>query len=180
MTRIALIGPTSRPLADIADEVAADVRRLTRPGVEVEYRTTGAGPLDIHSDEDARQAAPHVVSAVVDAAHAGFDAVIIDCTSDPGLAAARAAVVVPVVGAGEALAAAVERSPDPVVVLSGDVLRGLDEAAVVARATGAATIALGGTGWSHLVPALRTAHPGAVVLDPLDVALEQCLTSLSG
>jgi hypothetical protein len=36
------------------------------------YRCTGAGPLAVHTAEDAIEAAPHVVRAVVDAADEGF------------------------------------------------------------------------------------------------------------
>jgi len=39
------------------------------------------------------------------------------------------------------------------------------------------TVALGGTGWSHLVPML--AGDGRVVLDPLDVALDECVSRIA-
>src|SRR5688572_13420610 len=81
MVRVLVIGPTSAPWSTVAGEVAADLARLARPNVAVSYRCTGDGPVAIHTDEDAIEAAPHVVRAVVDAAHEGFDAVIVDCTA---------------------------------------------------------------------------------------------------
>ena len=55
----------------------------------------------------------------------------------------------------------------------------MDEAALIDRVRGAATVALGGTGFSHLVDVIVAAHPGVVVLDPLAVALDTCLARLS-
>ena len=72
---------------------------------------------------------------------------------------------------------AAARAAPPVVVFSGDDLRVLDQDALVARAQQARTVVLGGTGWSHLVPLL--AFDGRVVLDPLDVALAQCLAQIA-
>lgn len=83
-------------------------------------------------------------------------------------------MTIPVVGAGAALAAAIASAPAPVTVLADDDLRapGLD---LDARVAGAATVALGATGWSHVADALRRDHPGLVVLDPLPVALAAAL-----
>ena len=179
MVRVLLIGPTSKSWSAVAEEVDADLARLARPNVELSYRCTGAGPLAIHTDEDAITAAPHVVRAVVDAAADGFDAVIVDCTADPGVVEARQAVTIPIVGAGEALRAAIDSAPTPVRLLTGDELRTLELDALLEQAAGAATVALGGTGYSHLVGALVNADPVRVVLDPLDQALKICLAQLS-
>ena len=167
-----LIGPTSAPWEAIVDGVEADLARLARDGVELAYRCTGGGPLEIHSDADARAAAPFVVRTAIDAVSDGFDAVIVDCTADPGVADARAVVHFPVVGAGEALQSAIARARRPVCMLTGDELRSITASALVARAGGVATMALGGTGFSHLVEVLIDAYPEIVVLDPLVVALD--------
>src|SRR5699024_295355 len=143
----------------VAGEVAADLARLARPNVEVSYRCTGDGPVAIHTDEDAIEAAPHVVRAVIDAAHEGFDAVIVDCTADPGVVEARQAVTIPVVGAGEALRTAMESAPTPLRLVTGDELRAFELDALLERTAGAATVALGGTGYSHLVGVLLDAAP---------------------
>lgn len=180
MKRILIVGPTSAPWASIAAEVEADLARLARPGVELSYRCTGAGPAAIHTTADAAAAAPFVVDTVVAAEREGFDAVIVDCTDDPGVAAARLLVAIPVVGAGEALRVAVAAAPRPVCTFSGDDLRTLDGAALVDRARGAATVAFGGTGFSHLTAVLAGALPRARVLDPLPLALDTCLDGLLG
>jgi Asp/Glu/hydantoin racemase len=112
------------------------------------------------------------VQAAIDAASDGFDAVIIDCTADPGLADARAGLQIPVIGSGEALLSAIARARQPVCLLTGDELRSMTEPALVARVSDSATVALGGTGFSDLVDVLVDACPGIVVLDPLAVALE--------
>lgn len=176
--KVLLIGPTSAPWPAVAEEVAADLARLARPDVTLTYRTTGAGPETIHSDHDAREAVPHVVHTVIDAAREGFDAVVIDCTADPGAVEARQQVTIPVVGAGEALRAAIESAPHPVRLITGDELRALEPDALLAQATGAATVALGGTGYSDVAAALRRADPHRVVLDPLDEAVRACMAQL--
>ena len=176
--RVLLVGPTSSPWSLISSEVEADLARLTRPAVELTYRCTGAGPVEIRSSDDARAATPFVVRMIVGAAREGFDAVIVDCTADPGVAEARELVDIPVVGAGEAMRSAIALASRPVCELSGDDLRALGDTALIHRARGAATVALGGTGFSHLVDVLISAIPGVVVLDPLAVALDTCLARL--
>jgi allantoin racemase len=170
--RVLFIGPTSAPWASIQAEVEADLERLARPGVELTYRCTGTGPSEIRTDTDAVAAAPFVVQTIVAAAGDGFDAVVVDCTADPGVAEARDVVDISVVGAGEAMQAAIAAANQPVCVLSGDDLRAMDDVALVDRVRGARTVALGGTGFSHLVDVITAAHPGMIVLDPLAVALD--------
>jgi Asp/Glu/hydantoin racemase len=178
IVRVLLVGPTSAPWTAVAGEVEADLARLARSTVVLSYRCTGAGPRAVHTAEDAIEAAPYVVRAVVDAADKGFDGVIVDCTADPGVVEARKAVTIPVVGAAETLWAAIDSAPTPVYLLTGDELRTLELDAILEQTAGAATVALGGTGYSHLVGALVDADPQRVVLDPLDQALEVCLARL--
>ena len=179
MLRILVVGPTSAPWSAIADEVAADLARLTQPGIELEYRCTGGGPASIRDSTDAAAAAPFVVRTVQAAEHEGFDAVIVDCTDDPGVAMARAAVSIPVIGPGAAMAAAIADARPPVRHFSGDELRSIDIDVLIERSLGARTVTLGGTGFSHVGDLLVNAHPGVVVLDPLAVALDACLAAIT-
>ena len=59
------------------------------------------GPESLESSYDEALAAPYVLQQVASAAEEGFDAVIIDCASDPALRAAREISDIPVVSAGE-------------------------------------------------------------------------------
>ena len=136
--------------------------------------TTTSSAITTGADE--RAAAPFVVTTAERCEREGFDAIVVDCTGDPGVAEARARLRIPIVGAGEAVRRAAAGAPPPVVMLSGDELRTGDADALVARAREVRTVVLGGTGWSHLVPLL--AGDGRAVLDPLDLALEQCLALL--
>lgn len=61
-----------------------------------------AGPASVESAVDEVLAAPGVVDAAIEAEADGIEAVVIDCMLDPGLDAAREAVNIPVIGAGEA------------------------------------------------------------------------------
>jgi 2'-5' RNA ligase len=168
--RVLVVGPTSRSWGEIAGDVEVDLVRLRRAGVEVSYRCTGDGPASIRTEADVIAAAPHVVRTVIEAARDGFDAVIVDCTDDPGVTEARDAVPIPVVGAGEALRDAVAAAPGPVRTFSGDELRTLSPAVLVDESRDASTVALGGTGHSHLAPLFTVP-----VIDPLDAALARCL-----
>jgi Asp/Glu/hydantoin racemase len=176
--RVMVIGPTSDDWDSIAAGVEADLDRMSRPGLELIYRCTGAGPRTIRTSDDAACAAPHVVHTAVAAEREGFDGVIVDCTEDPGVAAARAAVAIPVIGAGEASRASIAAARKPIVELTGDELRASDLARLLARLDGASTVAFGGTGFSHLADALVAARPDLVVLDPLPLALEACLATI--
>jgi Asp/Glu/hydantoin racemase len=177
--RVLVVGPTSRSWEEVADEVVADVDRLRRPGVEVSYRCTGAGPKAVRSRADVIAAAPHVVRAVIAAAAEAFDAVIVDCTDDPGVKTAREMVTIPVIGAGEGLRMAVSRSPCPRRLFTGDELRTVTTVELAERARGAATVVLGATGFAHLVELLAGSDGARLVIDPLDAALDWCLAALS-
>lgn len=180
MVRVLLIGPTSRPFTSVEAEVNADLERLARPGVELAYRCTGTGPIDIRSAADAGRAAPGVVAAVRRAEADGFDGVIVDCTEDPGVVEASELVEIPVVGPGSALERAIATAAGPVVTVTADDLRSLSVDELTPLTAGAATVVLGGTGWSHVAEALIAGRPGLLVLDPLAVALDACVARLAG
>ena len=177
--RILLIGPTSQPLDALADAVARDLDRLARPGVELTYRCTGTGPATIRSAADAEAAAPGVVDLARHAARAGCDGIVVDCTDDPGVEEADRELTVPVVGPGEALRVAALSAPRPVIWLSGDDLRAGNAEDLVRGLDGAATVVLGGTGWSDVADRLARVRPELVVLDPLPVALDRCLARIA-
>lgn len=171
--RVLVIGPGATPPGGLPPDVVDDLQRVSRPGVEVSYRFAGGGPSAVHGDDDARAAAPFVIAAAVHAVSEGFDAIVIDCTDDPGVTEARAQVDVPVIGAGEALRQAVDSTDRPVVVWSGDALREIGPDALAARLAPGVVVALGGTGWSHLTERLEAA--GHRVLDPLPAAIDWCV-----
>ena len=71
-------------------EIEADLARLARPGVETDLSVHWGRADEIRTAHDARAAAPFVVKTIVDAAREGFDAIIVDCTADPGVVEGRA------------------------------------------------------------------------------------------
>jgi Asp/Glu/hydantoin racemase len=176
-SRVVIVGPTSAPWADIAASVEDDLRALRRPGVDISYVTTGAGPESIRNAADEEAAAPHVVDTVRRLADA-CDAIVVDCTGDPGLVEARSLVAVPVVGAGEAARHAAARSPSPVMWLSGDDVRGTPLTDLIERTAGSATVVVDATGQRDVVEALRAAT-GLLVIEPLEAAVERCIEILN-
>mgnify|MGYP001823080825 FL=1 len=172
-----IVGPTSAPWAEIAKSVEDDLCHLRRPGLEVVYVTTGAGPRSIRSHEDEVAATPHVVDAVRRIADS-CDAVVVDCPGDPGVAEARLIVGIPVVGAGVAARRAAEGAPEPVRFVSGEELRAVDFAELERLVDGAATVVVGATGQRKVVEGLR-ARGDIRVIEPLEAAVDRCTELLS-
>jgi len=97
--KIRVIIPVSTKKWNQSVEAAA--RRWLRPKIEVEIRNLAHGPEAIQSEYDEARGAAHVLPLVKGAEEEGFQAVIIWCFSDPGLAGSREIARIPVLGIGE-------------------------------------------------------------------------------
>lgn len=71
-------------------------------GTVVEVRETAAGPASVESSVEEYLSVPGLLEAAPALAAEGFDAIIVGCFGDPGLAPARELVDIPVVGPGQA------------------------------------------------------------------------------
>jgi len=100
--RILVINPNSNVSVTRGLEKSL-VPLCTELGVEVECHTIAAAPFGIESDEDIEQVAPLVVEHI--GRHPGFDAYVVACYSDPGLAEARRTIRAPVLGIHESATA---------------------------------------------------------------------------
>lgn len=78
------------------------LRRAVADDVVLSSTYLDRGPASVESAVDEVLAAPGVVDAALVGEAEGMAALVIDCMLDPGLDAAREAVGIPVVGAGEA------------------------------------------------------------------------------
>lgn len=97
--RIRVIRPVT---SDVEDSVIEDQFRVfASPGTSIAAVRLMGCPEAIESRLDVAMAAPHVIRAVVEAERDGFDACIVNCFADPGVAAAREVAKIPVVGPGE-------------------------------------------------------------------------------
>jgi allantoin racemase len=87
-----------------APEVARrrEFLRARAPGIDVDVRSLAGGPASIESEWEAALVVPEICEAVQRAQGDGFHAVIVGCFSDPGLAALRELVTIPIVGPGSA------------------------------------------------------------------------------
>ena len=72
------------------------------PDTEVEVRETSAGPASVESSVEEYLSVPGLIEAVPALEAEGFNALIIGCFGDPGLAPARELVDIPVIGPGQA------------------------------------------------------------------------------
>lgn len=98
MTDICVVTPIIT--TDFRDD--SQLNGATPTDCNVTTITLAYGPASVESAIDEVLAAPGVVDAACRAQADGFDAIVIDCMLDPALDAAREAVTIPVVGAGEA------------------------------------------------------------------------------
>lgn len=87
-----VLGPTE------LDRRAAYLERHAAPGTTVSVRESPDGPASIESAVEEQRAVPGILNAMPGLEAEGFEAVIIGCFGDPGLAAARELVEIPVVG----------------------------------------------------------------------------------
>lgn len=87
------------------------------PGVRAVSRCIPNQPEGVHDAATKRAAAPKVAALARELAAAGVDGIAVSCADDPGVAQARTALRIPVVGAGESTAAAAARFDGPVGVL---------------------------------------------------------------
>jgi allantoin racemase len=76
--------------------------RAAASGIEMAIHVPHVGPSSITSRYEDALAVPQVVKACSRAEQAGADAVVVNCTADTGVEAAREVVSIPVVGVTEA------------------------------------------------------------------------------
>lgn len=98
--RLLVINPNST--ASMTEGIVEAASTAAAPDVTVEGLTNASAPPAIQGEADGHAATPGVIWAVREAADNGFDAAIIACFDDTGLAEARAAVQIPVIGIGQA------------------------------------------------------------------------------
>jgi Asp/Glu/hydantoin racemase len=86
---------------DVTAIMAAEARRSASPGTEIALATARFGALYVENRVEAAIASHAVLDALAEHG-AGADAAIVSAFGDPGLAAARELVDIPVVGVSEA------------------------------------------------------------------------------
>ncbi len=101
MTKIKVIIPNSGMAKTTLKEREKMLSQAVSSNTTISVDCIEKGPLSVESLIDEVLVAPEVLQRTVEAEKEGFDAVVIYCFSDPGLAAARQAVKIPVVGPGE-------------------------------------------------------------------------------
>lgn len=89
------------PVTGVSPPREADLRRGSDPDVTITQSRIEDGPASIESEFDEALAVPATLAQVQQAADFGADAIVINCMGDPGLAAARELVSVPVLGPGQ-------------------------------------------------------------------------------
>lgn len=100
--RILVINPNSNP--GVTRRIAQVLENLQKPGdLELACTMLPKAPLGIETDEDVRTVMPMVVREIT-SNHADYDAFVIACLSDPGLAEARTVSKKPVFGMHESAA----------------------------------------------------------------------------
>lgn len=98
--RLMIVNPNSTVTMTVG--IVAAARAAAAPDVTVEGRTNTGAPPAIQGPKDGAAAVPGMLEIIAGAQGEGFDAAIIACFDDPGLAEARAATTIPVIGIGQA------------------------------------------------------------------------------
>ena len=97
--RLLFINPNAT--VSMTETIAESARRAAPEGVEIVARTNHAGPPSIQGEADGAAALPGLLAEVAGAG-GDFDAIVIACFDDTGLAEARALAPCPVLGIGQA------------------------------------------------------------------------------
>lgn len=100
-----------RVITQDQEQVDAHGRLIERafPQIRTLSRCIPDQPEGVHDAATKRAAVPKVAALARRLADLGVDGIIVSCTDDPGVDEARALAGVPVVGAGESMAAAAAR-----------------------------------------------------------------------
>jgi allantoin racemase len=94
MAHVRLITPITTP-GFRSDSALASI---AGPGLRLSLAQIEQGPASIESAYETAFAEPATILKIIEAERDGVDAVVIDCMADPGLAGAREAVSIPVLG----------------------------------------------------------------------------------
>ncbi|MEM6972883.1 MAG: aspartate/glutamate racemase family protein [Pseudomonadota bacterium] len=97
--RILFVNPNST--VSMTEKIEAAARAAAAPDVTVEARTSHGGPPAIQGREDGEAAVAPLLKELARGVDDGFDAFVIACFDDTGLAEARAATGRPVIGIGQ-------------------------------------------------------------------------------
>ena len=98
--RILIINPNTT--ASMTEKIGEAARSVAAPDVEIVARNPSYGPASIQGPEDGDAALPGTLEEVAKGRDEGFDAIILACFDDTGLAQARKLSGVPTIGIGEA------------------------------------------------------------------------------
>lgn len=97
--RILLIEPATPPL--MGDDTLRGLRSLLGNGTRLDHVSLKTGPCSIETDAEAAQATPEIV-LIAEESQGRYDAIVVACAGDVGVAAARARSRIPVLGPGQA------------------------------------------------------------------------------
>ncbi len=173
MRQIRIVTPNADPTPEDRAAVSESLRQLARPDLHLSHVWLEAGTLRVRTEEDVLAAAPGVVARVLEAERDGMDAVVVDCTSQPGALKARRLVRIPVVGAGEASLEAAAATGRSWAVLKPERL--YDPIAAAQDHPDVSVLVLGVTGHAQTAELLRAARPDLTIIEPLETALVRAL-----
>lgn len=97
---ILIINPNTTQ--SMTQKIGEAAKQVAPPDVRIVARNPKHGPVSIQGKEDGCAALPGLFEEVKKANNEGFDAIIIACFDDTGLAEARSLIDIPIIGIGEA------------------------------------------------------------------------------
>jgi len=98
--RILIINPNTTQ--SMTQKISEAGKSVASPDVEIVARNPNYGPASIQGSEDGFAALPGLFEEIIKGNDEGFNAIIIACFDDTGLAEARKMIDIPIIGIGEA------------------------------------------------------------------------------
>ena len=98
--RILIVNPNTTQ--SMTNKIGEAAEAVAPTGVEIVARNPMHGPASIQGEEDGIAALPGLIEEVKRGEKEGFDAIIIACFDDTGLAELRSLIAIPIIGIGEA------------------------------------------------------------------------------
>jgi len=88
------------PITDLDFEKysQAETKKYSSPGVEIDAERIPFGTVSIECELDEVLSAPGIIQLGVESAQKGYDGIMVSCMGDPGVAALREMLDIPVVG----------------------------------------------------------------------------------
>ncbi|KVG52161.1 hypothetical protein WJ33_10855 [Burkholderia ubonensis] len=101
MVKLRIISPHYTEESTEVEDLKTYIRLFKKDGLDISHTAIETGPASIECELDQALATPGTIREVARAANEGIDVAVVACFGDPGVAASREVVRIPVLGPGQ-------------------------------------------------------------------------------